>query len=642
MKLLPIALAALAGLGAGILAGRTLVPSATEGVAAFLTTTPASSDGSTTGGCPDPSATGKSATESPSKDEPLTFSTLLSELTQMEAGNLTGAAALRARADLLERLKHSDLPTLVSAIAGAPPADRDRSLHLVFSAYAEESPQAAWNLALSLHNPFMRRSALHAVMSTIAPSNPEQALAMAEGVKDAALRRQMRGTALSTLAGKDPARAFNLALQSEDKPDYGIASIIAQWMRKDPQAAMAAAAGLKGRQGDSAQMVIISELTRTDPQTAWDYAARLPAASNERYWSDPRLLMIHEWAQFDPAAALGAALTIQEAERREMVVASAINTWASSDFPAALDYAIKIPDAGARGRVLQNLAHNSQADHSRMFEVIMEHAPSGDSFQNAMSNLLNSWAQENPQAAAAAVMQLSPGRSLTHIAGNIAGELVSNGADKREVLNWARNLPEGETRNRTVNSLFGAWAREDSAAALQALFSLGPDEKSNALQGIANGWSRSAPADAVTWAASLPSGSDRDNAMRTTITMWANSSPAAAANFVGRLPEAERAGIMGIMVGQWASRDAASAAAWLQRQPAGKPKDEGLKELAQKIAEEDPETAISWANSISDTEARTSQTERIARNWLRHDPVAARKWISTSHLPADVRQKLLQ
>lgn len=638
MKPLPIIFAVLAGLIIGIFAGRTFAPAAEDPAREAPATRVSSAESS-----PEEEAgngvTGKSA--GAAKSKPLTFDMLLSELTRMEAGNPASAAALRARADLQERLKNSDLPALVTALASSPVADRNRGLGLIFSAYAEENPQAAWNLALSMQNSSMQRSALHAVMSAVGPINPDQALAMSEEIKDVGLRRNMRSLALGALAAKDPARALALVTQSGNEEDFSITTVLHQWARKDLQAAKAAAATLKGKQAEMAQMAIVSQLAQQDPQTAWDYAVQLPSSNGNFYgYGDPRMRVIQEWARSDPAGALGAALAIQDVEKRDIIVASAISSWASSDFSTALDYAVKIEDAGMRGRVLQNLATNQNADRSKMFEVLMEHAPPGNSFQQSISMLMSYWARANPREAATAVMQLPPNGSFTYIAGQVANEWVSSGADKMEIFNWARSLPEGQMRKTTIDSLFGAWAKEDSAGALRALSSLGSNEKSDALQGIAAGWSRAAPADAAAWAISLPSGSERDLAINRVINTWARSSPAEAATFVARLPEKERIQATQGVVQAWASQDTASAAAWLQRQPSGKSKDVGLQILSRQIAMEDPETALSWVKTISDPKIQTNQTETILREWLRNDPASARKWINASSLPADIRQRL--
>lgn len=641
MKHLPVLLAALVGLVVGFFAGRTSSPATAAGESVPVGTR-ASSAAVSDVGVADNAADARPAQAASTKLQPLTPDMLASELKRLEAAEPGGAFALRSMAELQDRLKVSDLPGLVSALAASPAADRDRSVGLIFRAFAEKNPQQAWSLAFSLQDPPMRRSALVAVLSVLGSSNPEQAISMAEGVKEDDLLRQLRGMAFNTLASRDPARAFTIAMRSPGAADFSFTNILAQWLRKDPEAAKAAAASLKGKQADTARMAIVHELARQDPKAAWDYASHLAQAAGSDAWTDPRMQVIRQWAQSDPAGAVAAALGVQDAERRNQFVASAVGAWASSDFESALAYAVQIEDANTRGRILQNLANTQNADRSRMFDVLMEHAPSGDSFRSAMTSLVHQWARENPREAAMAVKQLPPSRSFSHLASMVAGAWASGGADKMEVFGWARSLPEGQSRVMAVNSLFEAWARQDPAGALGMLSSLGADERGEASEGVVNGWSRTAPAAAAAWAASLPAGRERDNALRSAMSRWIQSSPADVTAFVARLPEGERASVTGSMMSAWASRDAASAAAWLQRQPAGKAKDEGLRALSRQISQEDPESALAWANTISEPQARANQTESLAREWLALDPANAKKWISASPLPPETVQRLMK
>ncbi len=99
---------------------------------------------------------------------------------------------------------------------------------------------------------------------------------------------------------------------------------------------------------------------------------------------------------------------------------------------------------------------------------------------------------------------------------------------------------------------------------------------------------------------------------------------------------------MDALVGNWASKDIEAAAAWLDRRSAGPTKDAALRTLSRKIAQEDPEAALTWVNGISDDKERARQTESIARNGIRQNPTAARAGVSTSTLPEDSRQRLLK
>lgn len=641
MKHLPVTLAVCVGIVVGVFAGRLQIFSSVEGGGGAPANRPVSEQGAI-GDQAEMAANGQPSRQSSVDLKPLNYESLVSELGRLDSAKSMDASSLRARADLQDRLKVSDLPAMVAALANSPATDQDRSVGLIFRAYAEENPQAAWRLALSIQNLNVRRGALNAVMSAVASKNAEMALGVLQEVKEANIRRDLRNVVLGTLAANDPARAFALATQSDSDEDFSLSSVLSQWARKDPQAAMAAVAKLKGKQAELARNALVSALAWKDPKAAWDYASQLAVPEDGNFWRDPRLQVMHQWAQTDPAAALGAALAIQDSEVRNNLVANAVGAWAASNFPAALAYAVKVQDADTRGRILQNLAGNSNSDHPQMFAALMEHAPAGSGFQMAMGNLINQWAQDNPREAAAAMLQLPPSQSVAHLSSRVVSAWVSSGAEKMEIFNWVCTLPEGQIRSSSVSALFGSWANEDPSGALRALSALDPKEKSGALAGIANGWSRTSPTEAVAWAAALPSGNERDNALRGVLQRWSQSSPADVAAYVGRMPEAERITVMGTFMGSWASKDTASAAAWLQNQPVGKPKDAGLQSLANQIAREDPEAALAWTVSISDPGVRASQTEKIARDWLSLDPANARKWIHQTQLSPELRQKLLK
>ena len=62
--------------------------------------------------------------------------------------------------------------------------------------------------------------------------------------------------------------------------------------------------------------------------------------------------------------------------------------------------------------------------------------------------------------------------------------------------------------------------------------------------------------------------------------------------------------------------------------------------LAQNVLRKDPEGALAWAGTISEDQMRTRTVTDLVRNWMRRDADAAGKWVQTSQLPVDVKQKL--
>ncbi|MEI6492939.1 MAG: hypothetical protein WCO94_10355 [Verrucomicrobiota bacterium] len=636
-------LSGLVGGGAGYFLGRSSVPAASSPVSsvteerAVVTATGQESVNNAPDQKLDPAK--------PEKRAPVTAATLRAELASLESGGFGGVNAMRKYADLQERLKVSDLPAIAAEMcSGNLTGKNGTGLFLVLGAYAEADPQGAWNFALGIKQPGMRQNAIMSVMSNIVGKDPNRAIALADSLTEPQLKMQIRSMAISGLAQKDPQRALALVTASPNarEGDSSLFMIFNQWGQKDPEAAKAAVARLSGRQAEQARQALVSTLAQQDPKAAWAYAATLPASNSRNPYGDPRVQVIQNWAQSDPQSALKAALTIGETPQRSQAVASAVNAWAGTDFPAALSYAISIEDAGIRGNILQNLSQNPNANRKDILQAVLEHVPPGDTFQQAVSGVFSNWARENPSAAAAAAMQLPAGRTFTNVASQIASQWMSSTTNKQEVFDWVRSLPPGEARANSMSSVFSTWSGEDPQAAARALPNLTSEERKSVVQSVASGWGRISPNDALKWSSTLADPGERTNAIRSIVSQWAGSDPAAAAKYVAAMPESERAAPMENVVSNWASRDSESAAAWLDRQPAGPSKDGALRALSRKIAQEDPEAALTWVAGISDEKQRLQQTESIARDWIRQDPTTARSWIASSKLPEDTRNKLLK
>ncbi|MCK9588077.1 MAG: hypothetical protein WC076_00230 [Terrimicrobiaceae bacterium] len=641
-KLLSILAALAAGALGGFAIGRGTAPTAAAPSNAPLGN---SAIALASGSLSPENATGSTQALTPSQGvapKPITAAELQDVFAVMEAPGYRGASDLRKMADLQDRLKVSDLASIAATLcASATAPNRMSGFFLVMSTYAEQDPQAAWNLALGIKGA-LRQNALSVIISAMAARDPSRAIAMADGIGEPQLKRQLRSAAIMNIAQKDPQKALSLALDGKggDEGDFPVSMIFHNWARKDLEGAKAAIGRLSGRQADQARQALFSALAQQDPKAAWDYALTMPPAGE--IYQDARIQVVQQWAQTDPQAALKAALSISDTRLRGPAMSSAINSWARSDFSGALKYAVSVDDSTLRADLLQNLSGSSQGNRKELLGAVLDHMPPGDSFRNAVSNLFSSWARENPTEAAAAVSQLPAGSVFSNAASQIASQWVRNAANKREVFDWARTLPEGEARNNSLSSVFGEWSSSDPQGALKALDSLSPEDRKTASRALASGWSRNSPEAALRWASTMADAGERSSTVQMAVSQWANTAPDAAARYVERLPEAERSGPMQAVLNSWASKDTEAAAAWLDKQAPGPSKDGALRALSRKIAQEDPEAALTWVAGITDEKERLRQTENIAREWVRQDPAVARSWISTSKLPEETRNKLLK
>ena len=102
-----------------------------------------------------------------------------------------------------------------------------------------------------------------------------------------------------------------------------------------------------------------------------------------------------------------------------------------------------------------------------------------------------------------------------------------------------------------------------------------------------------------------------------------------------------REGALNSVVQQWAQDDPNSAGAWIQSLTDSGTRTEALNSFISTISMSDPEVAVKWAETIQEDDARLAQFEIIAGNWMGMDETAAKNWISKSPLPKTVKDRLL-
>lgn len=558
------------------------------------------------------------------------------------SGSLRGADLAAIWGQLEQRLAVSDLRALGAALREDQNEDFAPALRALFSQWAKEDPQAAWRVALAMSPPDKCNEALHAVLDVVAEGNPQQALTLAEAIQNAHLRTHMRTSALRAFAASNPAHAFQIAaqgLQNGDGSDF--AAILGEWAKQDHKSAFGAAETLTGPAREKARSALVLSLAEKDPRAAWEYASRFPPSSeSDWYFSDPQQQVIERWSEKDPSAALAAALTIRNENRRDYAVSTAMRAWARSDFRAALAHATSATDPILRGDLLYTLAGSSAAVGQELMSALVEHGPSGEIFSDALSTLLESWARKNPQEAAAAAKQLPPGPALANAAPRIVEKWMGSSPDKREVLAWVNALPEGYARDRAMRRMFEVWSTQDSDEALRAINAAGASASRDAMRGLIDGWSAHDAGAAAQWAAGIRDETVRDSLLQTAVVAWSRTAPARAASFVQGMSEVDRIQNTGHLVEAWASRDANGAAAWLKTQPVGAARDAGIGTFARQIAKEDPASALAWTRTISDSAKQESETESVLRDWLYYDPAGAKEWARSNSLPDKVRQKL--
>jgi hypothetical protein len=141
---------------------------------------------------------------------------------------------------------------------------------------------------------------------------------------------------------------------------------------------------------------------------------------------------------------------------------------------------------------------------------------------------------------------------------------------------------------------------------------------------------------------SVPEETLRNGMIARLVEQLANDNPASAAQWIATIPAGEgRQRALSELVDEWSEKDPAAAATYLAQYPASPDTDESRGRLAKNVLRNDPEGALAWANTISEPDYRTRTVADLVRSWMKRDTDAAQKWVLSSQLANDVKQKLI-
>lgn len=219
-----------------------------------------------------------------------------------------------------------------------------------------------------------------------------------------------------------------------------------------------------------------------------------------------------------------------------------------------------------------------------------------DTRGGAYTGLIGGQLAQDPLAATKTASELPPGEERERLMGNIAESWGTK--DPQAALKWADSL-EGEEKTEATKKALNGWANKDPKAAAAHLATLPATERDKYTGSIAGRWANRNPAEAAAWVTTQPEGDGRKEAV-------------------------------GSVMGTWSETEPEKASAWLLTQPTGPSKDQGIVTLANSQLKTDPEAALTWAATISDPTTRSLQLKGNVRQWARRDAAAAAQWVNNA------------
>lgn len=284
-------------------------------------------------------------------------------------------------------------------------------------------------------------------------------------------------------------------------------------------------------------------------------------------------MLLTAWAEVDPTSAL--AYTTANTTSG-MATGTVLSAWASRDPEAAIAWA--------------------KANHE------------GDEANPYMVGIIRGLIASDPARATALLQEIPFSEERGQALEAMMPHLLKMGPELSK--KWIAELSDERLREGAVARFAEAMAKQDPAGTAAWLMQNLSDTSVRSMDEVYGEWAKKDPAAAVANFESLPEGDARSRALRGLVMVDARNNPQAAADLMNRFP----ADIT----------------------------DRTVQHFIWNSFEKAPDVAANQIALIQDEHSRNRMYERALVSWLDRDQVAAQTWINSANLPASVIEALGQ
>ncbi|MES2708340.1 MAG: sigma-70 family RNA polymerase sigma factor [Verrucomicrobiota bacterium] len=449
-------------------------------------------------------------------------------------------------------------------------------------------------------------------------------------------RRAFRSALVAEWAQVDPAGGLDFLLLDQNGDEHTPRQLFGQWLKRDPQAAMAKLR-TTGAAGDTLAAQMLTDIAKAAPEEVPAIAAKLPPAKN-RDRAPAVADAFAFYAEKNPEAARAAAEALAGHYRGEALEGVA-KAWAKRDMDAVIAWTATLPDGTDRDSVLRSaLAGLASVDPAAALEKIGIVPPGGQGSSDTTADRLMGAIGEKDFDIAARWLRDHPGKTpgqnhqgLAHAAG------LALNADPVAFLD--RQLAEGtlKTIGQAVNLALMGDANSQLGKVWEWL-KQHPDEASleHLRESVARSAIRQGTDLAMKIAREAPAGKEGDDVRRTVAQSLLHDGEESSRmeELLGKAPEALRADLIRVCFGSLQANNLSDPARWVARLESIPEAERAgpAKRLAFVWAGQNPAEAAHFAAGLPQGGGRSDALRNVAGAWMKQDALAASEWIAT--LPA--------
>jgi hypothetical protein len=167
--------------------------------------------------------------------------------------------------------------------------------------------------------------------------------------------------------------------------------------------------------------------------------------------------LAYEAARTEPIAALEQARALPATRERDELLVHAISQWTAIDSTTAAAWAMEVSDSALRERLVASVAVSSaEADGAAAATLAANTLSAGEEQNRATVSIVQRWAENSPQAAAAWVAQFPDIPMRAAAVENLLA--IWTAQDIEAAGKWVRELPVGSLRKLGITAYAQALA----------------------------------------------------------------------------------------------------------------------------------------------------------------------------------------
>ena len=446
------------------------------------------------------------------------------------------AEFLAAFENMVPRLRGSDpLELAKSTLEMSNGFEREATMMFAFGQFAERDPQGAIRFVESMPEGDDRDQAIKWVASGLQPGNLSQAIAVAEKIGDYDTKKMILAEVIASEAESNPVGAMSSALKVSDPRirSLAVSSSAEAWASSDPSSALKYAVDKASPSVRSQMFVALSSAPDTDSAALLDAVVQhMPAGDDfEHAIAD----IFTNWATKDPMAA---ATGLSKLPPGPSTAAAAVEVAqalvdSNPDKNAVATWALNLPEGNVRLQGLRGIF--GEWGRSEPQAALAQAAKlSGDERKAAVSELVDSWAVNNPNQV---LDWVSRGAGGFNDASDVATQSAMRSIASNSPTDATAKLDSvaAPYKASAMRAIMESWCLQDAESAAQWLDKQPRGPQIDGAAGLlARSIAREDPETAMKWALGISNPQGRMEAARQVAASWKQNDPVAAREYINR------------------------------------------------------------------------------------------------------------